>query len=91
MEILGFLLGLVCLVVIAWGDESGLRSNAQTRRGQVPSEQAPGIHLSQKNGITSTLLPVSELGLVRFMLQSGKLDSFVLISTTVPASVTCSY
>lgn len=49
MEIFAFLVGLICLVVIACGDESGSRSKAQTSRGQVPREQALGINLSQKN------------------------------------------
>jgi hypothetical protein len=36
---------------IAWGDESGLRSDAQAGRGYAPIGETPEIHLSQKTRV----------------------------------------
>lgn len=66
---------------IAWGDESGLRSDAQVGRGYGPKGQTPEINLSQKNRHRINFIAsVSNQGLVRFMLYAGKLDSLVFIT-----------
>jgi transposase len=65
----------------AWGDESGLRSDAQGGRGYAPMGQTPEINLSQKNRHRINFIAsVSNQGLVRFMLYTGKLDSLVFIT-----------
>ena len=66
---------------IAWGDESGLRSDAQGGRGYAPKGQTPETNLSQKNRHRINFIAsVSNQGLVRFMLYAGKLDAFVFIT-----------
>lgn len=65
---------------IAWGDESGLRSGAQVGRGYAPKGQTPEINLSQRQRHRLNFIAsVSNQGLVRFMLYTGKLDSWVFI------------
>lgn len=66
---------------IAWGDESGLRSDAQVGRGYAPKGQTPEINLSQKNRHRINFIAsVSNQGLVRLMLYAGKLDSLMFIA-----------
>lgn len=66
---------------IAWGDESGLRSDAQVERGYAPKGQTPKINLSQKKRhCINFIASVSNQGLVRFMLYAGKLDSLIFIT-----------
>jgi transposase len=66
---------------IAWGDESGLRSDAQVGRGYAPKGQTPETHLSQKKRHRINFIAsVSNQGLIRFMLDAGKLDSLVFIT-----------
>lgn len=65
---------------IAWGDESGLRSDAQSGRGYAPKGNTPTVNLSQKKRHRINFIAsVSNQGLVRFMLYAGKLDSFMFI------------
>lgn len=65
---------------IAWGDESGLRSDTQVGRGYAPKGQTPEINLSQKKRHRLNFIAsVSNQGLVRFMLYAGKLDGLVFI------------
>lgn len=67
-------------VEIAWGDESGLRSDAQRGRGYAPVGETPEIHLSQKQRVrVNFLASISNPGAVRFMLYTGKLDQQVFI------------
>lgn len=66
---------------IAWGDESGLRSDAQVGRGYAPQGQTPETNLSQKKRYRINFIAsVSNQGLVRFMLYAGKLDCLVFIT-----------
>lgn len=66
---------------IAWGDESGLRGDAQVGRGYAPKGHTPEINLSQKQRHRINFIAsVSNQGLVRFMLYAGKLDSLVFIA-----------
>lgn len=65
---------------IAWGDESGLRSDAQVGRGYAPVGETPEIHLSQKKRVrVNFLASISNQGTVRFMLYTGKLDGVVFV------------
>jgi transposase len=66
---------------IAWGDESGLRSDDQTGRGYAPKGETPEIDLSQKKRHRLNFIAsLNNQGLVRFMLYAGKFDAFVLIT-----------
>jgi transposase len=66
---------------IAWGDESGLRSDAQTGRGYAPIGLTPEIDLSQKKRHRINFIAsLTNQGLIRFMLYAGKLDSWVFIT-----------
>lgn len=65
---------------IAWGDESGLRSDDQSGRGYAPVGQTPEIHLSQKNRVrVNFIASLSNQGTVRFMLYTCKLTAKVFI------------
>jgi hypothetical protein len=65
---------------IAWGDESGLRSDDHGGRGYAPVGQTPEIPLSQKQRVrVNFIASVSNQGMVRFMLYSCKFDSTVLM------------
>ena len=65
---------------IAWGDESGLRSDAQVGRGYAPVGETPEIHLSQKKRVrVNFIASISNQGLVRFMLYTGRLDGLVFV------------
>lgn len=66
---------------IAWGDESGLRSDTQVGRGFAPIGETPEIHLSQKNRVRVNLIAsITNQGTVRFMLYTCKLTEAVLLS-----------
>lgn len=70
---------------IAWGDESGLRSDAQRGRGYAPVGETPEIHLSQKQRVrVNFLASISNQGAIRFMLYTGKLDEQVFIRISQP-------
>jgi transposase len=65
---------------IAWGDESGLRSETQTGRGYAPVGETPEIHLSQKNRVrVNFVASISNQGTVRFRLYTCKLTPQVFI------------
>lgn len=66
---------------IAWGDESGLRSDSQAGRGYSPKGQTPETNLSQKQRHrVNFIATVSNQGLVRFMLYANQLDSLIFIT-----------
>lgn len=65
---------------IAWGDESGLRSDTQGGRGYAPIGETPEIHLSQKKRVrVNYLASISNQGSVRFMLYASKLTEAVFL------------
>ena len=64
---------------IAWGDESGLRSDAQVGRGYAPIGQTPEIHLSCQGVSVNYIASISNSGKVRFMLYAQKLTAQVFI------------
>lgn len=66
---------------IAWGDESGLRSDAQAGRGYAPIGETPEIHLSQKTRVrVNFIASLSNQGNVRFMLYTSKLTEAVFLT-----------
>lgn len=64
---------------IAWGDESGLRSDAQVGRGYAPRGQTPEIQPSTQRVSVNYLASISNQGKVRFMLYTRKLTAQVFI------------
>jgi len=64
---------------IAWGDESGLRSDAQVGRGYAPIGDTPEIQLNTQRMCVNYIACVSNQGKVRFMLYTQKLTAQVLI------------
>ena len=66
---------------IAWGDESGLRSDTQVGRGYAPIGETPEIHLSQKKRVrVNFIASLSNQGSVRFMLYTSKLTAAVFLA-----------
>lgn len=65
---------------IAWGDESGLRSDTQVGRGYAPMGQTPEIQPNTQRVSVNFLASVSNQGKVRFMLYSQKLTAQVFIT-----------
>lgn len=64
---------------IAWGDESGLRSDAQVGRGYAPRGQTPEIQPSTQRVGVNYIASISNQGKVRFMLYTSKLTAQVFI------------
>jgi transposase len=64
---------------IAWGDESGLRSDAQVGRGYAPVGQTPEIHLNTQRVRVNYIASISNQGHVRFSLYTCKLTAAVLL------------
>lgn len=52
---------------IAWGDESGVRSDAQVGRGYAPMGQTPEIQLNTQRASVNYIASISNQGKVRFM------------------------
>lgn len=65
---------------IAWGDESGLRSDAQVGRGYAPIGHTPEIQPNTQRVSVNYLASVSNQGKVRFMLYTQKLTAQVFIT-----------
>lgn len=64
---------------IAWGDESGLRSDAQVGRGYAPAGQTPEIQLNTQRVRVNYIASISNQGNVRFRLYTCKLTAVVLL------------
>lgn len=64
---------------IAWGDESGLRSDAQVGRGYAPKGRTPEIRLNTQRVGVNYIASISNQGKVRFMLYTQKLTAQVFI------------
>ncbi len=65
---------------IAWGDESGLRSDAQVGRGYAPVGETPEIQLNTQRARVNYIASISNQGTVRFMLYTQKLTAQVFIT-----------
>lgn len=64
---------------LAWGDESGLRSDAQVGRGYAPIGHTPEIQPSTQRVSVNYIASISNQGKVRFMLYTQKLTAQVFI------------
>lgn len=67
-------------VELAWGDESGLRSDAQVGRGYAPIGHTPEIQPSTQRVSVNYVASISNQGKVRFMLYTQKLTAQVFIT-----------
>jgi transposase len=65
---------------IAWGDESGLRSDAQVGRGYAPMGETPEIRLNTQRARVNYIASISNQGAVRFMLYTQKLTAQVFVT-----------
>lgn len=66
---------------VAWGDESGLRSDTQAGRGYAPIGETPEIHLNQKKRVrVNFITSVSNQGNIRFMLYTSKFTEAVFLA-----------
>jgi transposase len=65
---------------LAWGDESGLRSDAQVGRGYAPIGHTPEIQPSIQRVSVNYIASISHQGKVRFMLYTQKLTAQVFIT-----------
>ena len=64
---------------IHWGDETGIRSDAQHGRSYAPRGQTPVIRLSAKYTSVNMISTVTNQGLVRWMIYDGTMDAKVFI------------
>lgn len=65
---------------IAWGDESGLRSDAQVGRGYAPIGHAPEIQPNTYRVSVNYIASISHQGKVRFMLYTQNLTAQLFIT-----------
>ena len=66
---------------IGWGDESGLRSDAQVGRGYAPVGETPEIHTSHKQRVrVNYIASIDNQGTVRFMLYTQTLTAEIFQS-----------
>jgi len=64
---------------IHWGDETGLRNDAQHGRSYAPKGQTPAIHLSAKRVSTNMISAITNQGKVRFMVYQQNMNAQLLI------------
>lgn len=64
---------------MAWGDESGLRSDAQVGRGFAPAGEIPEIRSYTQRARVNYIASIDNQGTVRFMLYTRKLTAQVFI------------
>lgn len=64
---------------IGWGDEAGVRSDAQVGRGYAPVGKTPEIHLNTQRARVNYIASISNQGKVRFMLYTKHLTAQVFI------------
>lgn len=65
---------------IAWGDESGLRSDAQVGRGYAPVGETPEIRLNTQRARVNYIASIDNQGKVRFMLYTQTLTAEIFIT-----------
>ncbi|ABC30018.1 Transposase and inactivated derivatives [Hahella chejuensis KCTC 2396] len=60
---------------IYWGDETGLRSDAQHGRGYAPQGKTPVIRLNARRESVNMISAISNQGKVRFQIYDGTMDA----------------
>lgn len=66
-------------VTILWGDETGVQNTANAGRSYSPSGKTPEIRKSGKKVKVNMISAITNLGEVRFMIYSGKLNQQTFI------------
>jgi transposase len=64
---------------IYWGDETGIRNNAQHERDYAPRGKTPIIRLNAKQESTNMVSAINNQGKVRFQVYGGNMNADVLI------------
>lgn len=64
---------------IYWGDETGIRNNAQHERGYAPKGQTPVVRLNAKRESTNMVSAINNQGKVRFHVYDRTMNADVLI------------
>ena len=64
---------------IYWGDETGIRNNAQHERGYAPKGQTPVVRLNAKRESTNMVSAINNQGKVRFHVYDSTMNADVLI------------
>ena len=64
---------------IYWGDETGIRNDAQHERGYAPKGKTPVVRLNAKRDSTNMISAVNNQGKVRFHIYDGSMNADVLI------------
>jgi len=64
---------------IYWGDETGIQSDSQHKRGYAPKGKTPVIRLNAKRSSTNMISAVNNQGKVRFEIFEGSMNTDVLI------------
>lgn len=64
---------------IYWGDETGVRNDAQHERGYAPKGQTPVVRLNANRKSTNMISAITNQGKVRFKVFDGTMNADVLI------------
>ncbi len=64
---------------IAWGDEAGVRSDAQVGRGYAPKGETPELRLNVQRASVNYIASIDHQGTICFMLYTQKLTAQVFI------------
>lgn len=64
---------------VYWGDETGLRNDAQHERGYAPKGKTPVIRLNAKRESVNMISAITNQGKVRFKLFEGGMNAAILI------------
>lgn len=64
---------------IYWGDETGIRNNAQHERGYAPKGQTPVVRLNAKRESTNMVSATNNQGKIRFHVYDSTMNADVLI------------
>jgi transposase len=64
---------------IYWGDETGIRNDAQHDRGYAPKGKTPVVLLNAKRESTNMISAINNQGKVRFHIYDGSMNADVLI------------
>jgi len=62
-----------------WGDETGMRNDAQHERGDAPKGKTPVVRLNAKRTSTNMISAITNQGKVRFRVFDGTMNADILI------------
>jgi len=64
---------------IFWGDETGIRNDAQHERGYAPKGKTPVVRLNAKREKTNMISAINNQGKVRFHIYDSNMNADILI------------